>query len=133
MKLVVGYDNSEHAKRALERAVEMSGDDSSMVVVASAEPDLEMPMTEGGRQDPSDVRERREAIESARQILKDRGIQADFVEAYGDPGSAIVKAAEDADLVVVGSRGLSRVERVLLGSVSTKVVQRAPCDVLVVR
>lgn len=90
-------------------------------------------MTEGGRQDPSDVRERREAIESARQILKDRGIQADFVEAYGDPGSAIVKAAEDGDLVVVGSRGLSRVERVLLGSVSTKVVQRAPCDVLVVR
>ena len=133
MKLVVGYDGSEHAKRALARAIEMSGENASLVVVASAEPDLEMPMTEGGRQDPSEVRERREAIESARETLNDTGIEAEFIEAYGDPGSAIVHAAKGADLVVVGSRGLSRIERLLLGSVSTKVVQRAPCDVLVVR
>lgn len=66
-------------------------------------------------------------------MLKGSSVQADFVEAYGDLGTAIVNAANCADLVVVGSRGLGRIERVLLGSVSTKVVQRAPWDVLVVR
>jgi nucleotide-binding universal stress UspA family protein len=45
----------------------------------------------------------------------------------------IINAAEDADLVIVGSRGLNKVQRLLMGSVSSKVVHRAPSDVLVVR
>jgi nucleotide-binding universal stress UspA family protein len=44
-----------------------------------------------------------------------------------------VNVAKDADLIVVGSRGLNPVQRILLGSVSSKVVHRAECDVLVVR
>ena len=55
------------------------------------------------------------------------------MEAYGDPGQVIVETGDDADLIVVGSRGLGRLERLFIGSVSTKVVQRANCDVLVVR
>jgi nucleotide-binding universal stress UspA family protein len=134
MNVVVGYDGSEHANRALDRAMRFAGDDGRLIVVASAEPDVEAPLTEGGRQDPSEVRNRREAIEQARAKVGDRP-SAELIEVYGDPGTAIVKAANDsgADLVVVGSRGLSRIERLLLGSVSTKVVQRAHCDVLVVR
>jgi nucleotide-binding universal stress UspA family protein len=45
----------------------------------------------------------------------------------------ILNSAKDADLVVVGSRGLNPIQRLLLGSVSSKVVHRAECDVLVVR
>ena len=41
--------------------------------------------------------------------------------------------ASDADLIVVGTRGLHATKRLFLGSVSTKVVHHAPCDVLVVR
>lgn len=133
VRVIVGYDGSDHAKRALERAIDMAGDDGEMVVVASAEPDVESPMTEGGRQDPSEIQRRRRAVEEAKSMLAGRTGSVDFVEAYGDPGNAIVKAADGADLVVVGSRGLSRLERLMLGSVSTKVVQRAPSDVLVVR
>jgi nucleotide-binding universal stress UspA family protein len=44
-----------------------------------------------------------------------------------------VAAEERADLVVVGTRGLNLAQRALLGSVSTKVVHHAHCDVLVVR
>jgi nucleotide-binding universal stress UspA family protein len=54
---------------------------------------------------------------------------------FGDPAQAICQAAKDhgAELIVVGSRGLGRLNRLLLGSVSRGVVERAPCSVLVVR
>jgi nucleotide-binding universal stress UspA family protein len=47
----------------------------------------------------------------------------------------LVQEAEEsgADLIVVGTRGLNAAKRLVLGSVSTNVVQHAPCDVLVVR
>ena len=54
---------------------------------------------------------------------------------FGTPESRIVETAEEmhADLVIVGSHGYSRWERLLLGSVSNSVVQHAPCSVMVVR
>jgi nucleotide-binding universal stress UspA family protein len=54
---------------------------------------------------------------------------------FGSPDSRIVETAEtwNADLIVVGSHGYSRWERLLLGSVSDSVVHHAPCSVLVVR
>jgi nucleotide-binding universal stress UspA family protein len=55
------------------------------------------------------------------------------IEAQGDPGDVIVEASKDADLAIVGSRGLNPLQRLLMGSVSSKVVHRAECDVLVVR
>jgi nucleotide-binding universal stress UspA family protein len=52
----------------------------------------------------------------------------------GDPASELTReCAEGVDLLVVGSRGYGPLARVLLGSVSRKVVQDAPCPVLVVR
>lgn len=63
------------------------------------------------------------------------GAHAEFLVWTGDPGSSIAAAAEAerADLVVVGTRGRSGAERMLLGSVSDHVVRHAGCPVLVVR
>jgi nucleotide-binding universal stress UspA family protein len=54
---------------------------------------------------------------------------------FGDPAEVICRRAGElgADLVVIGSRGLGLLDRLLLGSVSSAVIQRAPCSVLVVR
>jgi nucleotide-binding universal stress UspA family protein len=54
--------------------------------------------------------------------------------AAGDPASALIEAAEDtlADVIVVGSRGMTGASRFLLGSVPNKVSHHAPCDVLIV-
>ena len=54
---------------------------------------------------------------------------------FGDPATVICRRAEElgADLVIVGNRGLGMLDRLLLGSVSSGVTQRAPCSVLVVR
>jgi nucleotide-binding universal stress UspA family protein len=133
MKIVVGYDGSESAKRALERAVSLAGDSDKVLVVAAAESRARTGITEGAHLDPSEVDQRRKDLEEAKELLSARGIDAETVEAQGDPGDVVVEAAKGADLVIVGSRGLNPLQRLLLGSVSSKVVHRAECDVLVVR
>jgi nucleotide-binding universal stress UspA family protein len=90
----------------------------------------------GGSVDPtSDVAEHRRMLEEAREQLAADGVDAEVVVATGHPAATIVQAAEDGgyDLVVVGSRGLSGVRRMLMGSVSSYVVTHAHGDVLVVR
>jgi nucleotide-binding universal stress UspA family protein len=63
------------------------------------------------------------------------GVTAEFLVWDGDPGGSIAAAAEaeQADLIVVGTRGRSGAERMFLGSVSDHVVRHAGCPVLVVR
>jgi nucleotide-binding universal stress UspA family protein len=69
------------------------------------------------------------------QRAKAAGCDATFLVWDGDPGEAIVAAAdsENADLIVVGSHGRSGVSRFLIGSVSDFVVRHAHCPVMVVR
>jgi nucleotide-binding universal stress UspA family protein len=133
MKIVVGYDGSDGARRALDRAITLAGADGRLTVVAAAETHIRTGITEGGRLDPSEIERRRKDLEEAKGLLAERGVDAETLEAQGDPGDVIVNASKDADLVVVGSRGLNPFQRLLLGSVSSKVVHRAECDVLVVR
>ena len=133
MKIVVGYDGSEAAKRALERATTVAGEDKRIVVVAAAEPHARAGITEGAHLDPSEIERRRRGLEKAEAFLLERGLETETIEAQGDAGDVIVDAAKDADLAIVGSRGLNPLQRLLLGSVSSKVVHRAECDVLVVR
>lgn len=70
-----------------------------------------------------------------RAFFKDRNVSISTNVLFGTPESRIVETAEEirSDLIIVGSHGYSRWERLLLGSVSNSVVQHAPCSVLVVR
>ncbi len=133
MKIVVGYDGSEAAKRALERVVAVAPGKSEVVVVAVAEPYPRSGITIPANFDPEEIMRRREDLDEARNFLSSRGIVAEMLQARGDPAEVLVDASKDADLVIVGSRGLNRLQRLLLGSVSSKVVHEAACDVLVVR
>ena len=67
--------------------------------------------------------------------LKRRGVVAEGVVRHGSPGKTIVDEAKDwdADLVVVGSHGLTGLESILMGNVARYVVNHAPCSVEVVR
>jgi nucleotide-binding universal stress UspA family protein len=133
MKIVVGYDGSDASKRALERAMDLAGRDGQIVVVAAAESHARAGITQGAHLDPSEIERRRKDLEEAKALLAARGVAGETIEAQGDPGDMIVETAKDADLVVVGTRGLNPLQRLLLGSVSSKVVHRAESDVLVVR
>jgi len=77
-----------------------------------------------------------QSVEKEVRKIEDAGGKVEMVHvAVGHPESEILRIAEEigADLVVVGSRGLGPLRRVLMGSVSESVVRHAHCSVLVVR
>jgi nucleotide-binding universal stress UspA family protein len=76
-----------------------------------------------------------EAAENAARELRDAGVAATPLVLNGDPKRVLVDVAErwGADCVFVGAKGHSRMERFLLGSVSSAVAARASCSVEVVR
>jgi len=114
---MVGYDGSESSRRALEAAADLVGYGSTLTVVT----------VQNGELDGSVSRD-------ARDRLQLRNVEARYSEPSGEAAEQLVESARrlEADLVVVGRRNRSPL-RVLLGSVSARVVRRAPCDVLVVR
>ena len=74
--------------------------------------------------------------EKADQIRKEAGAKsAEAHLVFGEPAREVIRLAEEigAGMVVVGSRGLGGVRRMLLGSVSEAIVEHAPCPVMVVR
>ncbi len=104
MRLVVGYDGSEAGKRALEPAATMATDGDDVIVVAAAESHARTGITEDAHLDPSEVQRRRQDLVEATAFLKQQGVEARTIESQGDPGAVIIDAAENADLVIVGSR-----------------------------
>jgi len=121
--IVVGYDESDPAERALLRAAELARFYDAKLIVTSVVPVL-IKMGEGPESEPIETQQR----------LRELDIEAELVEAIGDPADAIVEVAEqrDADLIVVGTREPSLIERELGHSVSEHVQRRAHCDVLIV-
>jgi nucleotide-binding universal stress UspA family protein len=63
------------------------------------------------------------------------GVSAQFTLNYGDPGKMICALAKsyDADLIIVGRRGLNGLSELVMGSVSNYIFHHAPCDVLTIQ
>jgi len=135
--IVVGYDETGPAKRALERATELARLSRAKLVVTSVAPALVgMAASRGlGPFDPADSpEEHQEELAEARRFLLDKGVTAEFELAVGQPGHTIVDVAarHAADLIVVGTREPGFFEWLLGGSVSQSVSRHARCDGLVV-
>jgi nucleotide-binding universal stress UspA family protein len=132
--IVVGYDGSECARRALERAAELCANGNVLHVVAA---EHIMPQVKGSVSvvDPIEVEDCKQALDEAGSMLRERGVASKLVEVRGDPARAIIDEARtaQADLIVVGTHGRGPIGRSFLGSVSTSVAHHAPCDVLIVR
>jgi nucleotide-binding universal stress UspA family protein len=134
--IVVGYDDTEPAKRALERAADLAEAFGSKLYVTSVAPVSASGAARGfGAVDPTDPPElHQEELAHAREYLGTRKIEAEYVNAVGEPADAIVAAAEQnaADLIVVGSREVGVIQRLLGQSVSRSVASHAHADVLIV-
>jgi len=133
--IVVGYDETEPAKRALDRAAELAKAFGSKLIVTSVSPVLAGARKSPGAIDPTDPPERHlEELEHARAFLTERGVDAELVPAVGDPAETIVQLAQErqADLIVVGTGEPNVLQRLVGQSVSGAVSHRAHRDVLIV-
>jgi nucleotide-binding universal stress UspA family protein len=133
--ILLAYDDTEPSRRALDRAATLAEAFGSRVLVTSiaslvhSSPRSVTQIDRGGG-----VGTHTDEVRQAQTMLEERGIAAEIVTAVGDPASAIAQLAEDrhADLVVVGTRGVGPVQRLLGQSVSQAVSRRVSCDLLIV-
>ncbi len=133
--IVVAYDDTPEATRALDRAAQLAKAFASELLVTSVAPVTGSPGRSEGAIDPTDSPSDHVAeLENARAHLEGAGVQADYLPAIGHPADTIVQVAEQrgADLIVIGTRELGTVQRVLGQSISGAVANKAHCDVLIV-
>jgi nucleotide-binding universal stress UspA family protein len=133
--IVVGYDETPEARRALERAAMLARPFGAKLVVASVAPLAMSVGRSAGAVDAADPpAEHRAELKHARKFLEEQGVDADYVPAVGHPAEMIAQVANEraADLVVVGTREVSFLQRILGQSVSEAVAHKVDCDLLLV-
>jgi nucleotide-binding universal stress UspA family protein len=141
--IVVGTDGSDTANQAVRQAVYLAKALGAKVELVSAyEPVPAQRLQEERRDAPEDLqwaispREDVDAtLEAAEVVAREAGVTATAYPRQGDPADAILDVAEEteADLIVVGNKGMTGAKRFLLGSVPNKVSHHAPCSVLIIR
>jgi len=134
--IIIGYDATDPAERALERAAQLASAFGSQVIVISVTP-VSLPAGRGtAGPDPTSPPELHEKeLGDARHRLLEHGVEPEVVLGMGDPPRTILELAEErgADLIVLGTRQLGALARMFGQSVSEEVLRSAPCDVLLVR
>jgi nucleotide-binding universal stress UspA family protein len=141
--VVVGTDGSARAAVALRTAAEMAKAAEArltVVVAFSSHPreelaraqrdapsELQWMMTDSAQAEELAGRARTTALEAGVKDVKSRVVES-------DPADAIIGVAEDvnADLIVVGNKGMTSATRFVLGSVPNKVSHHSPCDLFIV-
>jgi nucleotide-binding universal stress UspA family protein len=145
MKIILATDGTSHSEAAsgiLARLGLSSGDMVKVVCVI----DMMMPMAVDvyGAAMPDTTAIENAARQHAARVIEETTkklaatlpeISIEHEVLFGSPDSRIVESDEEfgADLIVIGSHGYNRWERLLLGSVSDSVVHHAPCSVLIAR
>ncbi len=134
-KIVVGYEESDPSKRALQRAAQLAKAFDSELIVTSVAPIMTNIGRSAGPIDPTDTpAEHVEELKHAQSYLQGEGLQADYVPAIGRPADTIAQLARDrdADLIVLGTRQPGVIGRLLGQSVTDSVAHKVHCDVLIV-
>ena len=146
-KIVAAVDGSSSSLKAVDFAADLASKYEAELVLLTVQPDISPELAAEleayVRQEHIDVPLGELPSERAEKVLIAAHLQAESKGvrqisdriSTGDPAEEIIAAAasEEADLIVVGSRGHGRLAGLLLGSVAQKVVAHASCPVLVAR
>jgi nucleotide-binding universal stress UspA family protein len=132
--ILVAWDGSEHAKRALAEAIDLARTQEARLTLLSvaapihAWPGYVPPITE------ADLVSAAEQMLAEGEALVPDGIPVSGRTATGDPGTELLRrtAAANHDLIVMGSRGRGAIRSAVLGSVSHFVLNHATVPVLIV-
>jgi nucleotide-binding universal stress UspA family protein len=139
MKILMGVDDSKYADDILRAILAWRpAENTEVLVVHVLQPVGPAPpqMHPGYAPELESEREAAQAlVHRIATELRCAGFKADTLVGVGDVREGLIDAAADwhADLIIVGSHGLTGMHRFLLGSVSEFVVRHAPCSVEIVR
>jgi nucleotide-binding universal stress UspA family protein len=147
-KILVAIDDSESSRTIFARALILAKVDRSELMLVNVltllddfyPGDTFIGIPESAMRVYTERLENREqaGIEKLRSLAAEStaaGVTTEFTQKIGDPGKMICEVAKDwnANLIVLGRRGLSGLSELLLGSTSNYVLHHAPCDVLTIQ
>jgi len=135
--ILVAYDGSEIARRAVSWAIQLAkalGAKLYVLYVVNVPPEVRAFLTAGTILNEA-LKSGMKVLEQIKPDLDKEGVRYDLVVEIGDPGEKIVEFADkiNADLIVMGHRGLSGIKKLLVGSVCDKVIKCSNRPVLVVK
>jgi nucleotide-binding universal stress UspA family protein len=127
-RIVVGTDGSETAAEAVRQAVDLAKLAGAQLSIVSAYEPLSKRQIEAEK-------EVNLVLDAAAASARKEGIEVQTHPVEAEPAEAILSIAEEteADLIVVGNKGMTGARRFLLGSVPNNVSHHAPCSVIIVR
>ncbi|MEN8181620.1 MAG: universal stress protein [Myxococcota bacterium] len=138
--ILIPLDFSHHAEAILDWGAHLAQEHSSRVILIHAyHLPVEFQQLEGAYLPPdfwSNVKtEAQQTLERHAEPLRARGVEVETVVREGYPATVILEEAEqrETDLIVIGTRGLTGLKHLLLGSIAERVVQKALCPVLTVK
>ncbi len=135
-RILMAHDGSKLSEKALKKALEISAKFGSSVTVISVVPEIyltELMEMDRIRIFETLTNETKKMMEKIKARVKGKPVKTLIKQ--GNPAEEIIRTAEKikADLIVTGSHGRHGAQKFFLGSVSSKIVDRAPCAVLVVK
>jgi len=138
-KILVGYDGSEGGERALAKAIELAKSFNSELCLITVVPPASVIVGEIVSPDiintATIIDSTKKKLDDVTKKLESEGIKVKYEVLSGDPADMIINYSESngCDVIVLGRRRLSRFERLILGSVTSKVAGKSiKADVLVV-
>ncbi|MFV8827231.1 universal stress protein [Alkalihalobacterium sp. APHAB7] len=137
-RIVVAYDGSTLGKKALEMAKALAKQDDRIEVNVLYVLNPKYLGSEFGVYEmllENQKEKIKKTLDDAKIVMEDLKNPKDYVVLNGNPAEMIIEYSKkkDVDLIVIGSRGLSTIKEIVLGSVSHNVVQHAHCPVLVAK
>jgi nucleotide-binding universal stress UspA family protein len=143
-KILVGVDGSVYSHAALENAIKLAKVFKSKLLIVNVY--TAPPVSKGDTKEyppplyisPETLEGVKTALKKDQEFAMSAGVasaEVKFILTADNPGAAIIKEAKASgiSLIIVGSRGLTGIKRVLLGSVASYVAEYAHCDVHIVR
>ncbi len=139
-RILVPLDFSSHTEPILEWAAHLAEEhDSSLILLHAYHLPLEFQQLEGAYLPPdfwANVKdEAQKSLQRHAETLRQKGLKVETLVREGYAATVIEEEAarQHVDLIVIGTRGLSGLKHLLLGSVAERVVQKSPCPVLTVK
>jgi nucleotide-binding universal stress UspA family protein len=134
--ILVALDGAEIQERVIQSLEELQLQPTTKIVLAHVIPAIDLSQEV--------VSDRPQSVEGLPYLQIEKQLQSyqallsgdSIIEIVtGDPAEEIIRLANiyQADLIAIGSRGLTGVKRIIQGSVSSQVVENAPCSVMVVK